>query len=224
MIEMFDKKKTIDKSPYYYGTQEELAAKIKTGFKLIKGCPWINQDPTRDAWLIHKDNCNILHVKGIKKHGKGKGLFYWTERIDKIYDNKNYNAGGYKLVSVGGKTVLLHRIMAMTWVPNPDPEHLTEVQHISTRGHFKRNNSADNLKWATRKDNMQKYFKSDAYHKEHKNYGKYFEKTQTYHTPDGQKIKMTFEEYLQFVKDNRGQVAYNRILKTHNKRMENKQK
>lgn len=46
--------------------------------------------------------------------------------------------------------MLVHRIVALTWVKNDDPVHKTEVNH---KDEDKENNEASNLEWCTRKYN-----------------------------------------------------------------------
>ena len=49
------------------------------------------------------------------------------------------------------KTIELHKLVAQAFVPNDDPEHKTEVNHIDED---KRNNSIDNLEWVTHCQNI----------------------------------------------------------------------
>lgn len=46
----------------------------------------------------------------------------------------------------------VHRLVALLFVPNPDPEYLTDVNHIDENT---RNNRADNLEWVTKTYNNQ---------------------------------------------------------------------
>lgn len=46
--------------------------------------------------------------------------------------------------------VSTHRLVALCFVPNPDPEHKIEVNHIDEN---KMNNCAENLEWVTSKEN-----------------------------------------------------------------------
>lgn len=201
-------------SPYYYGTQEDLTKKINTGFKLIKGCPWVNKDTTKDAWLLHPDTCTILHVKGIKGYGAHKGEFYWTEHTYDGYENKWFNNCGYLMCNVGGKTVLLHRIMAETFVPNDDPENKTYVQHIVATGHKKRMNMASNLRWVTKEEKNARISKAKK-----RNFGRYYHTTSTFNTADGRKIKMSWEDYLAYVEETRGKTAANILRTKHEKKL-----
>ena len=44
----------------------------------------------------------------------------------------------------------VHRLVAMAWIPNDDPEHKTEVHH---KDYNKHNNRVDNLSWVTLSEN-----------------------------------------------------------------------
>jgi len=55
----------------------------------------------------------------------------------------------YLRVGIAGKSRILHRLVAIAFVPNPD--NLPEVNHKDLN---KLNNRADNLEWCTRIDNM----------------------------------------------------------------------
>lgn len=67
------------------------------------------------------------------------------------------NGHGYKLFGFKvkykrkWKKAYVHRIVAMAFVKNPNPELYKEVDHIDGN---KSNNRADNLKWTDRKGNM----------------------------------------------------------------------
>lgn len=53
---------------------------------------------------------------------------------------------------VGGKAkrVFVHRLVALAWVPNPNPGELTQVNHIDE---VKTNNHKSNLEWCDSKQN-----------------------------------------------------------------------
>ena len=62
-----------------------------------------------------------------------------------------YNQYGYARVCVGHKEMyLLSRIVAETFIPNPD--NLPEVDHIDRNT---KNNSVSNLRWVSNKENLE---------------------------------------------------------------------
>jgi hypothetical protein len=67
---------------------------------------------------------------------------------------KTYLNNGYKMLQIGGRYV--HRLVALTYVDNPDPEKNTVVNHIDGD---KLNNHYKNLEWTTQKDNCNKHDK-----------------------------------------------------------------
>lgn len=61
-----------------------------------------------------------------------------------------FTASGYFTLQSGtGKQVYLHRLIAQTFVPNP--ENLPCVNHIDGNKH---NNSTSNLEWVSQRDNV----------------------------------------------------------------------
>ena len=66
--------------------------------------------------------------------------------------NKPDNIGYLKIsIVIGGVLIPFkqHRVVAITWVPNPD--NLPEVNHLDG---IKTNNAANNLEWSTHADNI----------------------------------------------------------------------
>lgn len=66
---------------------------------------------------------------------------------------------GYQLVVIGKETWSIHRIVATTFVPNP--ENKPEVNHIDGN---KQNNAASNLEWVTRAENVQHAVEHGLFH------------------------------------------------------------
>lgn len=92
------------------------------------------------------------------KNGKYLKLYdcFVTENGDITQDNKLVNAYlhcGYKTVKLkinGRKTMRVHRLVAMAYVPNP--ENKPCVDHIDGN---KTNNHYSNLRWCTNGENLQ---------------------------------------------------------------------
>lgn len=71
---------------------------------------------------------------------------------------------GYVLFNIGSshrrnfyKTMRLHRLVALAFIPNPDPENLTQVNHKDGN---KLNNCVTNLEWISGKGNVQHAWKT----------------------------------------------------------------
>lgn len=74
-----------------------------------------------------------------------------STRKNIIRNNQN-GKDGYKIISLWnkgkGKTFSIHRLVAETFIPNPDSKPV--VNHIDGN---KQNNNADNLEWCTNSEN-----------------------------------------------------------------------
>lgn len=73
-----------------------------------------------------------------------------TGRILKLHDvgrNRKYKRVGLE----DGKYYLVHRLVAQEFIPNTDPEHLTQVNH---KDEDPSNNHSDNLEWCDAKYNV----------------------------------------------------------------------
>lgn len=71
---------------------------------------------------------------------------------------------GYIQVTLNGnKSIKMHRLIALTWIPNDDPVKKTTVDHINR---MKNDNRAINLRWASHKQqnkNRTKYGRAPAF-------------------------------------------------------------
>jgi len=107
------------------------------------------------------EDIKLINIEGnsdyyISKNGNvyremEPGRFYkMSLDINKV----GYNYIGLKL---NGKTVKrrVHRLVALTWIPNPNPSINTIVGH---KDNNKRNNCVENLYWTTISENTQKAF------------------------------------------------------------------
>ena len=106
-----------------------------------------------EQWRTYPSNSNYLvstcgEVKSIdrcRRIGRGKGCMrLYKGQILK----QRINRHGYKMANIEGKTVSVHRMIAETFLPNPD--NLPCVNH---KDENKTNNWVTNLEWCTHKYN-----------------------------------------------------------------------
>lgn len=102
--------------------------------------------------------------KGIVKRKKGETIYKdgrianFSETILKQGFNRKGYARVYLSVNSNKFTKTVHRIVAETFIPNP--ENKNTVNHKDCN---KLNNSVENLEWATNKENMQHAFRSGIF-------------------------------------------------------------
>ena len=92
-------------------------------------------------------------IKAIPKHDG-----YFISNLGKIYSDKRKsgrkelkpfaNAKGYAYVDLGGKKYSVHRLVALTFIPNP--QNLPQINH---KDENKWNNHVNNLEWCTNEYN-----------------------------------------------------------------------
>lgn len=68
---------------------------------------------------------------------------------DKFVPMKLSTSDGYYVITVCGTTYAIHKLVAKTFIDNPNPDEYTLVEHIDKN---KKNNSADNLRWTSRSE------------------------------------------------------------------------
>ena len=66
-----------------------------------------------------------------------------------------YNNSGYQMVNVSRPPQYVHRLVAETWIPNPN--HHEQVNHINGD---KTDNRVENLEWVTHSENMRHAYRT----------------------------------------------------------------
>lgn len=80
------------------------------------------------------------------------GRLFSTWHLRLISSHKNPK--GYLTIRGRDKHWKVHRLVAMAFIPNPDPGRLIEVDHINED---KNDNRAENLRWCTKEENLYFY-------------------------------------------------------------------
>lgn len=98
---------------------------------------------------------NLGRIKSLAKSYKtGKG--YIRHVPDRIIGGNGLTPKGYKRVRIKTTTYLVHRLIALTWLPNTFNKE--QINHIDGD---KLNNNINNLEWSTNQENRDHAVKND---------------------------------------------------------------
>lgn len=105
------------------------------------------RDMTNEQWAQFREGKNKTYHCSTLGRIKAVSKYTGKENI-KMQD---INKSDYLTVNFDGRNYLVHRIIAKTWIPNP--QNKPTVNHInSIRGKIKSDNRVVNLAWATHKE------------------------------------------------------------------------
>lgn len=113
------------------------------------------QNNTTEVWLPFCEDpaylvSNLGRIKTTKKfyNRMHSGKLLTVKSRHDIIVGSALSKKGYSRVRLGKRTYQTHRVVALTWLPNP--EKLPQVNHIDGD---KLNNSVTNLEWVTNQQN-----------------------------------------------------------------------
>lgn len=95
-----------------------------------------------ELWKRHPD-IGIIEVNSFGRVRSVKGHYYKSNRINSGYLQVYFRMNGKQI------NKLVHRLVAETFIPNPD--NLPQVNHKDCD---KTNNNVDNLEWVTHEENI----------------------------------------------------------------------
>lgn len=75
--------------------------------------------------------------------------------IHDVFLEQRTNRNGYKIVTLNGKQLAVHRLVALHFLPNP-----YQYPHVNHKDGNKANNHVDNLEWCTAEQNIQHALKT----------------------------------------------------------------
>lgn len=172
------------------GNFKKCSAKTKTG---------------GDVYVNPKAEFLIVVRRRSDRYGNPLVSYYYSNAINHRLVAKN--AYGYSII-VLDHAYTIHRLVAEAHL-GPRPKGY-EVNHIDEN---KQNNVLENLEYVTHSENMKKYWKNHKGEVKHTYHGRYSRKTGNYTAPDGTKTKMSFDEYIEKIRTERGQEAANNIIR-----------
>lgn len=103
----------------------------------------MKEHPTHKGYFVTEDG-KVFSYRRLNHHT-------WVIDYNRIPKEMSQCDGtkGYQLVRIQGKTMKVHRLVAETYLPNPN--NLPQVNHIDEN---KKNNCVSNLEWVTCAENV----------------------------------------------------------------------
>ena len=136
----------IHRTSYSIGTKRDYLY-ITKGMQPIRNVPGVNEGQLR--WFVHPETCSIVRIIEVRHRAPFEDFYTWSETVYDPKADTGFSTSGHKLIKIAGKTYSLHRIIALTFIPNPDPKTKTIVYHKNSD---KLDCRASNLIWVSKKE------------------------------------------------------------------------
>lgn len=126
----------------------------------VSNLEWVSQSKNMEKYFANKfiitRPTNLISNDTLEKYQPLHGIQnYGISRQGKIINLstlsiiRSYDKNGYLCIQLNGKTFAIHRLVALTYIPNPN--NCDFVNHIDGN---KTNNIVENLEWVTRQSNQ----------------------------------------------------------------------
>ena len=122
-----------------------------------------SEQPTTTLSTTERGTIRSISLSGEKwKQAKGYSSNYYVSNMGRLLTTRHHGAyrvaimkpgsdkDGHLRTVMNGKTIKVHRVVAQTWIPNP--ENLPVVNHLDSDP---ANNKIENLEWTTWSGNSQ---------------------------------------------------------------------
>lgn len=160
---------------------------------------------TQNTNVYVNEDAEFLVVKSIYMAGATQMVEYYMTNTKYNRSTAKNNAGYY--VVKFDKVYTIHSLVAKAFLGDRPDGY--EIDHVSGD---KSDNTMRNLEYVTHKENMRRHY-AKCPHTTHIYRGRYMASTETYTDENGQKIKMSKQDYVNMLATTRGKTAALRAAK-----------
>lgn len=146
-------------------SRRTLYSRYKTLVSKLQACPYLTDVRKKNNELLIKSIAKIPSAPGYGADRQGNIYSLRFDRIKKLKPHKNKSLGYLQLqISPFGKAItqFVHRLVAEAFLPDWDPE--LQVDHINNDKDKRDDNRIENLRMATRSQNLHNISSAKGYH------------------------------------------------------------